>query len=74
MPNPFGGQGGMTPPNGMEIPEGMENMFPGQGGSGFPTRGQTGTVPTKNSSPWGILVITVLTLAAGLLFVWKFRR
>ena len=73
MPGQFGGQGGMTPPDGMEMPEGMENMFPGQGSNGFPSRGQTGAAVQSNHQ-WGILVITVVILAAGLLFAWKFKR
>ena len=72
MPGQFGGQGGMTPPDGMEMPEGMENMFPGQGSNGFPGRGQTGAAVQSNHQ-WGILVITVVILAAGLLFAWKFK-
>lgn len=76
FPN-FNGQGGMTPPEGMEIPEGMENMFPGQTGNsqgGFPDRGQTGDAPTQGSNQWVLLVVTIVTLAAGLLFAFKFKR
>ena len=76
FPN-FDGQGGMTPPEGMEIPEGMENMFPGQNGnsqSGFPNRGQTGDAPTQEANQWVLLVVTVAVLAAGLLFAFKYKR
>ena len=76
FPN-FDGQGGMTPPEGMEIPEGVENMFPGQNGnsqSGFPNRGQTGDAPTQEANQWVLLVVTVAVLAAGLLFAFKYKR
>ena len=76
FPN-FDGQGGMTPPEGMEMPEGMENMFPGQNGnsqSGFPNRGQTGDAPTQEANQWVLLVGTVAVLAAGLLFAFKYKR
>lgn len=76
FPN-FDGQGGMTPPEGMEIPEGMENMFLGQNGnsqSGFPNRGQTGDAPTQEANQWVLLVVTVAVLAAGLLFAFKYKR
>ena len=76
FPN-FDGQGGMTPPEGMEIPEGMENMFLGQNGnsqSGFPNRGQTGDAPTQEATQWVLLVVTVAVLAAGLLFAFKYKR
>ena len=76
FPN-FDGQGGMTPPEGMEMPEGMENMFPGQNGnsqSGFPNRGQTGDAPTQEANQWVLLVVTVAVLAAGLLFAFKYKR
>ena len=73
----FGGQGGMTPPEGMEIPEGMENMFPGQNGnsqSGFPDRGQTDSAPAQSNDPWVLLVVSVAVMAAGLLFAFKYKR
>ena len=76
FPN-FDGQGGMTPPEGMEIPEGMENMFLGQNGnsqSGFPNRGQTVDAPTQEANQWVLLVVTVAVLAAGLLFAFKYKR
>ena len=76
FPN-FDGQGGMTPPEGMEMPEGMENMFPGQNGnsqSGFPNRGQTGDAPTQEANQWVLLVVTVAVLVAGLLFAFKYKR
>ena len=76
FPN-FDGQGGMTPPEGMEMPEGMENMFPGQNGnsqSRFPNRGQTGDAPTQEANQWVLLVVTVAVLAAGLLFAFKYKR
>ena len=76
FPN-FDGQGGMTPAEGMEMPEGMENMFPGQNGnsqSGFPNRGQTGDAPTQEANQWVLLVVTVAVLAAGLLFAFKYKR
>ena len=66
----FGGQDGMTPP------EGMENLFPGQNGSsqsGFPNRGQTGSAPAQ-SSQWILLLVTIAILDAGLLFAMKFKR
>ncbi len=76
FPN-FGGQGGMTPPDSMEMPEGMENMFPGQNGNGqgsFPDSGQTNTAATQGSNQWIQLAITIVILAAGLLFAFKFKR
>ena len=76
FPN-FGGQGGMTPPNGMEMPEGMENMFPGQNDnsqSGFPNRGQSGDAPTQGNNQVMLLGISVAILLAGLVFVFKFKR
>ena len=71
------GQYGMTPPGGMEMPEEMENIFPGQSGSnegGISGRGQTGAVPAQGNHPWILMVITVVILAAGLLFVIRFKR
>ena len=79
----FGGQSGMERPEGMEMPEGMEipegmgNMQPGQNGNsqgGFPDRGQTGTAPTQGNNQWVLLVVTMVILAAGLLFAFKFKR
>ena len=79
----FGNQGGMTPPDGMEtpdgmeMPEGMENMFPGQNGTNqgnFPDRGQTGTASTQGDNQWILLAVTIVILAAGLLFAFKFKR
>ena len=67
----FGGQGGM------ELPEGMENMQPGQNGNsqgGFPDRGQTGTAPTQGNNQWVLLAVTMVILVAGLLFAFKFKR
>ena len=67
----FGGQGGMTPP------EGTENLFPGQNGSGqsgFPTRGQTGSAPTQGGSQLVLLAVTIAILGAGLLFAFQFKR
>lgn len=76
FPN-FGGQGDMTPPKGMDMPDGMENMFPGQNGNSqgeFPTGGQNGSAPTQGGNQWGLLVVTIVILAVGLLFVVKFKR
>ena len=76
FPN-FGGQGDMTPPKGMDIPDGMENMFPGQNGNSqgeFPTGGQNGSAPTQGGNQWGLLVVTIVILAVGLLFAVKFKR
>ena len=73
----FGGQGDMEFPEGMELPEGMENMFPGQNGNsqgGFPDRGQTGATPTQGNNQWILLSVTIVILAAGLLFAFKFKR
>ena len=73
----FGGQGGMTPPAGMEIPEGMENMFPGQNGNSqgsFPSREQTVSSSVQSGNSWGLLAVTVVILGAGLLFASKFKR
>ena len=73
----FGGQGGMTPPEGMEIPEGMESMFPNQSGSSqgrAPGSGQAGSVTMPGSGQGLLLIVTVLMLAAGLLFAFKFKR
>ena len=77
----FGGQGGMEPPEGMEmpgggeIPEGME--MPGQSGRGegsFPVSGQTGVPASQGSGQWLLLAVTVVVLAAGLVFAIKFKR
>ena len=68
---------GMETPDGMEMPEGMENMFPGQNGTNqgnFPDRGQTGTVPTQGNNQWITLTVTIVILAVGLLFAFKFKR
>ena len=85
----FGGQGGTEFPEGMEIPEGIElpegmeipegmgNMQPGQNGNsqgGFPDRGQTGTTPTQGNNQWVLLTVTIVILAVGLLFAFKFKR
>ena len=79
----FGGQGGMEMPEGIELPEGiempegMENVFPGQNGNsqgGFPDRGQAGTSPTQGNNSWVLLIVTIVILAAGLLFAFKFKR
>ena len=73
----FTGQGNMTPPDGMGMPVGMENPFPGQNGSsqeGFPGRDQTGSAPTQGGNQWILLVSTIIILVAGLLFVFKFKR
>lgn len=79
----FGNQGGMTPPDGMEtpdgmeMPEGMENMLPGQNGTNqgnFPDRGQTGTASTQRNNQWITLTVTIVILAVGLLFAFKFKR
>ena len=85
----FGGQGnmefpagmelpdGMELPEGMEMPEGMGNMFPGQDGNSqgsFPNRGQTGTAPTQVNNQWVLIAVTIVILAAGLLFAFKFKR
>ena len=73
----FDGQGNMTLPEGMEIPEGMENMFPGQTGSSqgdFSNRGQTGAVLPQGGSQLILLAVTAVILAAGLLFAFKFKR
>ena len=85
----FGGQGnmefpagmelpdGMELPEGMEMPEGMGNMFPGQDGNSqgiFPNRGQTGTAPTQVYNQWVLIAVTIVILAAGLLFAFKFKR
>ena len=85
----FGGQGNMEFPagmelpdgmelsEGMEMPEGMENMFPGQDGNSqgsFPNRDQTGTAPTQANNQWVLIAVTIVILAAGLLFAFKFKR
>lgn len=73
----FTGQGNMTPPDGMGMPVGMENPFPGQNGSsqeGFTGRDQTGSAPTQGGNQWILLVSTFIILVAGLLFVFKFKR
>ena len=85
----FGGQGNMEfpagmelpdgteLPEGMEMPEGMGNMFPGQDGNSqgsFPNRGQTGTAPTQVNNQWVLIAVTIVILAAGLLFAFKFKR
>ena len=73
----FTGQGNMTPPDGMGMPVRMENPFPGQNGSsqeGFPGRDQTGSASTLGGNQRILLVSTIIILAAGLLFVFKFKR
>ncbi len=55
----------------------IENMFPEQTGSsqgGFPDRAQTGTAPTQINNQWILLTVTIVILAAGLLFAFKFKR
>ena len=77
MPQMPGGQGGMTPPDGLEMPGGMENMFPGQNGTNqgnLPDRGPTGTTPDQGNHPWILIAVTIVILAAGLLFASKFKR
>ena len=76
FPN-FGGQGGMTPPEGMGIPEGMENMFPGQNGNSqgdFLNLDQTGTGSVQGDNQWILLAVSLVILAAGLLFAFKFKK
>ena len=72
-----GGQGGITPPEGMEMPERMENIFHGQNGNSqdrVPNIGQGGSAPTQGSSHWVLLVATLVILAAGLLVAFKYKR
>ena len=57
-------------PEGMEMPEGMEGRFPGQDRS----REQIDTGNTQGLTQWTLLIITIATMTAGLLFVFKFRR
>ena len=70
-------QGSMQRPGGMELPEGMENMQPGQSGneqSNVPNRGQNAAMPTQDATPWILLGVTALILIAGLIFAFKFKR
>ena len=72
-----GGQGGITPPEGMEMPERMENIFHGQNGNSqdrVPNIGQGGSAPTQGSSHWVLLAATLVILAAGLLVAFKYKR
>lgn len=55
----------------------MEKMFSKQNSSsqgGYPDRAQTGTAPTKENNQWVLLAVTIVILAAGLLFAFKFKR
>ena len=77
MPQMPGGQGGMAPPDGMEMPGGMENMFLGQNVTNqgnLPDRGQTGTTPDQGNHPWILIAVTIVILAAGLLVASKFKQ
>jgi len=68
---------GMELPEGMEMPEGMGNMFPGQDGNSqgsIPNRGQTGTASAQVNNQWVLIAVTIVILAAGLLFAFKFKR
>lgn len=84
------GQSGMQPPSGdqqqfpgfggqgtVEMPEGMGNMFPGSNSNGqvnIPGSGQATDAPTQGTGQWSLLLVTVLALAAGFVFVFKFKR
>ena len=72
----FGAQGGMTLPEGMQMPVGTENTLPAHSGGaqqGFPDSGQADP-SAQSSSPWLLPALTLLILAAGLLFAFKFKR
>ena len=69
----FGGQGDMTPPDGMEIPEGMEDMMGGNMQGGFPSMGQTGATSGQGGQ-WILLVVSLAFLIGGLIFAFKFKR
>ena len=57
-------------PEGMEMPKGVDGSFPGQDRS----REQIDTGNTQGLTQWPLLIITIATMTAGLLFVFKFRR
>lgn len=67
FPN-FGGQGGMTPP------EGMENMFPGQNNGNFSEQQPSKNPAASQNSPWPLLIVTLVILALGLVFAFRFKR
>ena len=54
----------MTPPEGMDMPDGMENMF----------LGQNSFAPAQGGNQWGLIVVIIVILAVGLLFAVKFKR
>ena len=64
----FGGQGGMTPP------EGMENMRPGQNSGNIPQQQPSKNPAESQNSPWFLLTVTLVILAAGLVFAFRFKR
>ena len=68
----FGRQGGF--PENLQMPEGAETMFPENRESRIPSRGQSNMNAAQSSIPWKFLVATLVILAAGLLFVYKFKR
>lgn len=68
----FGRQGGF--PENLQMPEGAETMFPENRESRIPSRGQSNMNAAQSSIPWKFLVATLVILAAGLLFVYKFNR
>ena len=77
MPQMSEGQGRMEFPGDMEIPEAMGNPFPGQDGrnqGSFPGREQTDTNAAQGGNRWILLIVTVVILAVGLLFAFKFKR
>ena len=57
----------------------MGGSWPQMGGSTFPGMSSGSSAPSGNSAPsisteWILLGASVLILAAGLLFAWKFKR
>ena len=73
----FAPQENMEFPAEMEPPEGAENLSPGQDSStqADPSNtAQTGSAPTQGNYPWVLIIVTAGILAAGLLFVLKFKR
>ena len=60
----FGGQSGMTVPEGMEMPTGMEDVFSGQSGTGL----------AQGNDNQTLLIITAAVLALSLLAAFLFKR
>ncbi len=64
-------------PEGMEPPEGMEGMQPGENENNqgaLPGHSQAGTDTDQGGISWILLAVSAAVLAAGLLFAFRYRR